>query len=119
MPRVLKPCGTVAAYQRHVNHGEKPCQSCRDAKRVYRGGRIKPVEWPRYVPPLDGQVIVAVEGLLLVPLGTILADRFGHAVQRIPSGGFWVLGQRWPYLAREVVDQGPFTVLSVPDGGVS
>jgi hypothetical protein len=27
----LKPCGTMAAYTRHRRHGEKPCESCRQA----------------------------------------------------------------------------------------
>jgi hypothetical protein len=26
-----KPCGTLAAYRRHYRHGEKPCESCRQA----------------------------------------------------------------------------------------
>jgi hypothetical protein len=32
----LKPCGTHAAYQRHLNNGEKPDDACREANRVYR-----------------------------------------------------------------------------------
>lgn len=27
-PRVLKPCGTNAAYQRHKRKGEYPCELC-------------------------------------------------------------------------------------------
>jgi len=27
-----QPCGTVAAYRRHVRAGEPPCQPCRDAE---------------------------------------------------------------------------------------
>lgn len=30
-PRVLKPCGTNAAWQRHRRKGEYPCEACRDA----------------------------------------------------------------------------------------
>ena len=30
-PRNLKPCGTTAAYRRHIRHGEKPCDDCRRA----------------------------------------------------------------------------------------
>lgn len=30
----LKPCGTPAAYQRHIRHGEKPCQPCHLANRA-------------------------------------------------------------------------------------
>lgn len=28
----LEPCGTVAAFQRHVRDGETPCEPCRAAK---------------------------------------------------------------------------------------
>jgi hypothetical protein len=30
----LRPCGTPAAYQRHVDHGEKPCGPCVEAMRL-------------------------------------------------------------------------------------
>lgn len=30
-PLTLKPCGTEAAYVRHLRRGERPCQACRDA----------------------------------------------------------------------------------------
>ena len=32
----LRPCGTKAAYNRHVNRGEKPCDDCRAAARMLR-----------------------------------------------------------------------------------
>lgn len=31
MPRKLKPCGTYAAYARHLRNGEKPCGPCNAA----------------------------------------------------------------------------------------
>lgn len=31
-PRALQPCGTVAAFQRHIRDGETPCDACREAK---------------------------------------------------------------------------------------
>lgn len=31
MPRELKPCGTPAAYARHLRDRETPCQPCREA----------------------------------------------------------------------------------------
>ena len=31
--RELKPCGTIAAYRRHVYHGETPCDACWLAQR--------------------------------------------------------------------------------------
>jgi hypothetical protein len=30
--RTLQPCGTVAAFQRHVRRRETPCEACREAK---------------------------------------------------------------------------------------
>jgi len=32
----LKPCGTIAAYKRHRNHGEQPCRACMDAHNAYQ-----------------------------------------------------------------------------------
>jgi hypothetical protein len=29
---VTQPCGTMAAYQRHYQHGEDPCDDCRRAR---------------------------------------------------------------------------------------
>jgi hypothetical protein len=31
----LKPCGTHAAYHRHLRHGQKPCQPCVRAETRY------------------------------------------------------------------------------------
>ena len=31
MARELKPCGTSAAYRRHLRNGEQPCAACRRA----------------------------------------------------------------------------------------
>lgn len=31
MPRDLKPCGTDAAYRRHLKHGEEACEACKAA----------------------------------------------------------------------------------------
>lgn len=35
MTRVLKPCGTKAAYNRHLRWGEEPCEPCVEANRAY------------------------------------------------------------------------------------
>lgn len=32
MSRELKPCGTPAAYRRHLRHDEEPCEACRAAE---------------------------------------------------------------------------------------
>lgn len=42
MPRQLRPCGTVAAYRRHRNHGETPCEACRAAVAAYSRARYIP-----------------------------------------------------------------------------
>ena len=34
----LQPCGTVAAYRRHLYYRETPCDDCRAANRAYRRG---------------------------------------------------------------------------------
>ena len=34
MSRELQPCGTRAAYQRHMRRGEQPCKACREANRT-------------------------------------------------------------------------------------
>jgi hypothetical protein len=33
MARELKPCGTIAAYQRHLKHSEQACPACLQAVR--------------------------------------------------------------------------------------
>lgn len=46
MVRALKPCGTAAAYHRHLYHGEEPCAPCTEAWRLYnlsRRGGYKPL----------------------------------------------------------------------------
>lgn len=40
-PRQLQPCGTVAAYKRHVRHGEEPCAACRAAWADYQRQRYQ------------------------------------------------------------------------------
>ncbi|MFI6645656.1 WhiB family transcriptional regulator [Streptomyces sp. NPDC050504] len=34
--RETKPCGTYAAYRRHLRKGEQPCRSCQGAERARR-----------------------------------------------------------------------------------
>jgi hypothetical protein len=36
MARELKPCGTPAAYARHLYHDEPPCESCRAAHSAHK-----------------------------------------------------------------------------------
>jgi WhiB family transcriptional regulator, redox-sensing transcriptional regulator len=35
----VRPCGSDAAYQRHLRKGEDPCPACRDAHRIARWAR--------------------------------------------------------------------------------
>lgn len=39
MARQLKSCGTLAAYRRHLAHGEPTCRACRDAASAVGDGR--------------------------------------------------------------------------------
>jgi len=36
---VSRPCGTVAAYKRHLRHNEHPCMACRTANATYHRDR--------------------------------------------------------------------------------
>lgn len=38
----LKPCGTTAAYRRHLRAGEKPCDACRKAAYRAETSRRRP-----------------------------------------------------------------------------
>lgn len=47
MARIVKPCGTEAAYRRHLRNGEEPCDKCKRAaaeKRAQRRGTDKPTD---------------------------------------------------------------------------
>ena len=37
----LQPCGTPAAYRRHLDHGEVPCWPCTEAERLRLQDRRK------------------------------------------------------------------------------
>ena len=39
MGRLLQPCGTRAAYVRHRNYGQEPCDPCTNANRAYEASR--------------------------------------------------------------------------------
>ncbi len=39
MVHQLKPCGTPAAYQRHLVHRTPPCRPCKDAINVVKRGQ--------------------------------------------------------------------------------
>jgi hypothetical protein len=43
--RALKPCGTPAAYRRHLRWGQDPCESCKEAEylRVRKGRPRQPL----------------------------------------------------------------------------
>lgn len=49
----VQPCGTTAAYQRHLKSGEPACEACRAARAAYtrdrRAGMV-----PARVPPQCG-----------------------------------------------------------------
>lgn len=45
-PPPLKPCGTYAAYMRHLRHGEKPDAECRAAATAYKAKYRTPEVMP-------------------------------------------------------------------------
>ena len=51
MSREVKPCGTTAAYQRHLRSGEEPCRECREAARRADRGRKRNRTQPRELQP--------------------------------------------------------------------
>lgn len=63
MPRELQPCGTPAAYRRHLRHGEDPCAACEQASRDQanqrNGLRPRDEETPDIsaVPPAEPDAI--------------------------------------------------------------
>jgi hypothetical protein len=32
---ITKPCGTIAAYKRHLRHGDTPCDRCKAANATW------------------------------------------------------------------------------------
>lgn len=53
MPVQLQPCGTQAAYNRHVRYHETPCDDCLDAHAEYMH-RWRRGEQPEHQPPPCG-----------------------------------------------------------------
>jgi hypothetical protein len=66
MPRTLSPCGTEAAYRRHLRHGEEPCDDCKRASALARGRRKgeekAPPEQPKVIDMVSREVILARAG---------------------------------------------------------
>lgn len=52
MSRPLKPCGTRAAYVRHLAYGQKPCEPCTRANRAYEMRRYNGTELNRNIRKL-------------------------------------------------------------------
>ncbi len=47
MARDLKPCGTHAAYRRHLRRGETPCDACRQANKIRLRDNERHKKWMR------------------------------------------------------------------------
>ena len=41
--KALQPCGTQAAYRRHLSKGEQPCDACRAAAAAYQRDRLRAI----------------------------------------------------------------------------
>lgn len=52
MPRKPSPCGTKAAYERHLRNGEDPCEACTRANTVAQRKKRDTARKPK--EPLDG-----------------------------------------------------------------
>lgn len=52
MPRKPSPCGTKAAYERHLRTGEEPCDACRRANTVAQRKKRDAARKPK--EPLEG-----------------------------------------------------------------
>lgn len=55
MGRSLKPCGTEAAYKRHLRAGERPCGACRAAHRAGERSRVSLEVAPLTLLPAAGE----------------------------------------------------------------
>ena len=62
MPRDLQPCGTVAAYKRHLRHGEEPCGVCLEAKRTHQSRRRAAERVPDSPVPVPAPPVQAEAG---------------------------------------------------------
>lgn len=69
--RVLKPCGTEAAYQRHIRRRETPDEACYEA--AARGRRL------RYAAGKDSEDGAAMQRRLLREVIAVLAEAMGVA----------------------------------------
>lgn len=81
MSRTLRPCGTQAAYMRHLRNGESTCEPCREANnayhRTYRTTHKRKYQKPvtsrrNALPPLQSAV-ARVEGMTSV--GVVLFEQ--------------------------------------------
>jgi hypothetical protein len=63
--RKLKPCGTYAAYARHLNNNEKPCDACREANTALRRTRRE----DPYVVEMNKALAASPPVILWVPNG--------------------------------------------------
>lgn len=75
--RSLRPCGTPAAYRRHLRASEAPCGACAEANRVERSERraaarrvAAEVSWERYRrvvrAPVPSLLVVLREDFVIV-----------------------------------------------------
>lgn len=62
--RELKPHGTLAAYRRHLRHGETPCNACREASRNSRRANREAVRPKLTAVPDSPPPVVEVDPLV-------------------------------------------------------
>lgn len=80
MGRPLSPCGTPAAYRRHLREGSDPCSACRRAKADEKAGQGVAVPTPAESRPtsspladLEGTRVTLIEALKVADIGQVPA----------------------------------------------
>ncbi len=77
----MKPCGTVAAYQRHRNNKEDACRPCKDARNKYNQIQRTPEFRKRLntTPMVISDYVETFQPVSLVELITLIQSRHDRA----------------------------------------
>lgn len=81
MAKTPAPCGTDAAYRRHLRHGETPCPKCRRAHQEYKRSQSRKGPTLTVVPNLSSETSAAETGRPGDPPGTQPDDVDTNAIR--------------------------------------
>lgn len=73
--RTPVPCGTQAAYQRHIRHGETPCEPCRKIRRRHQ--YINLTDLADAMTAAERERVRASQSALLREVIAVLAEAMG------------------------------------------